>query len=295
MGISPIIENQANSLLQQGLEIDYYRIKGKGMKGYLQNIRPLRKYLQQHSYDIVHAHYSLSAFCVSMAGVRSLVVSLMGSDVKAGSIYRLLIKLFIFFYQWKVVIVKSEDMRLSLGIKKAVVIPNGVDMEIFRPMDKLACQQQLAWDSSKKHILFPSHPQRCEKNYVLLETALQIINNPNIRLHYFDNLAHTQTSIWYNAADVVVLTSLWEGSPNAIKEAMACARPIVCTPVGDVALLFDQVEGCYLSSFQATKLAADIQKALTYTETIKSREKLLSLQIDSQSIAKKIKMLYMQL
>jgi len=295
MGISPIIENQANSLLQEGLEVDYYRIMGKGIKGYLQNIRPLRKCLQQQSYDIVHAHYSLSAFCASMAGSQSLVVSLMGSDVKAGSIYRLLIKLFVFFYRWKAVIVKSEDMRLSLGIKKTVVIPNGVNMEIFRPMDKLACQQQLDWDSSKKHILFPAHPQRYEKNYTLAETALQIINNPNIRLHYFDNLAHTQTPIWYNAADVVLLTSLWEGSPNAIKEAMACARPIVCTPVGDVAWLFDQVEGCYLSSFQAKELAADIQKALAYTGTIESREKLLSLQIDSQSIAKKIKMLYMQL
>jgi len=108
MGISPIIENQANYLLQEGLEVDYYRIMGKGIKGYLKNIRPLRKYLQQQSYDIVHAHYSLSAFCASMAGSQSLVVSLMGSDVKAGSIYRLLIKLFVFFYRWKAVIVKPE-------------------------------------------------------------------------------------------------------------------------------------------------------------------------------------------
>ena len=294
-GISPIVKSQGKSLEKIGITVEYFGIKGKGIRGYWQNIRPLRNHLRQQSYDIVHAHYSLSAFCASMAGAQPLVVSLMGSDVKANSIYCLLIKLFVFFYQWKAIIVKSEDMRLSLGIKKAFVIPNGVDMEVFRPMDKLACQQQLSWDSNKKHILFPANPKRYEKNYALAEQALRELNDTTIQIHCFENIPHAQTPIWYNAADVVLLTSLWEGSPNAIKEAMACNCPVVATDVGDVAWLFGNEPGYFLTDFSPETCAIQIEKALAFSKEkgrTRGRQRLIELGLESSEVAKKIINLY---
>ena len=82
-GISTIIKNQGVSLKNQDIELDFFTIEGKGIKGYLKSIPYLKKQLKENKYDIVHAHYSLSAFTASLAGAKPLIVSLMGSDVKS--------------------------------------------------------------------------------------------------------------------------------------------------------------------------------------------------------------------
>ena len=64
--VSPVVGNQAEALMSEGVEIEWYLLKGKGFKGYLRNVMPLRKYLKEHKYDAIHAHYSLSAFAASL-------------------------------------------------------------------------------------------------------------------------------------------------------------------------------------------------------------------------------------
>ena len=82
-GISPIIKNQGESLKTQNVKIDYFTIEGKGISGYFKSILTLKKHLKKQKYDIFHAHYSLSGFAATLSGCRPLIVSLMGSDVKA--------------------------------------------------------------------------------------------------------------------------------------------------------------------------------------------------------------------
>ena len=48
------------------------------------------------------------------------------------------------------------------------------------------------------------------------------------------------------ACDALVFTSLQEGSPNAVKEALACDLPVVSVPVGDVAERLQGIAGCEL-------------------------------------------------
>ena len=143
---SPVVQNQGDALVSEGVTVDYFLIKGKGIRGYLKNVKPLRKYLLEHKYDAIHAHYSLSAFVASLAGAKPLVVSLMGSDVKAAGWYKFIIRLFALFGGWTSIIVKSNDMYRSLGIKRAIIIPNGVNLERFQPMSKSDCQKRLGWD-----------------------------------------------------------------------------------------------------------------------------------------------------
>ena len=85
-GISPIIHNQGESLKKNGVILEYLTIKGKGLIGYLKSIPMIRKHIKKNKYDIVHAHYSFSAFAASFAGASPLIVSLMGSDVKSKKI-----------------------------------------------------------------------------------------------------------------------------------------------------------------------------------------------------------------
>jgi len=277
-GISPITLNQGESLKSQGVFIEYYTLKGKGIIGYFHNVLPLRKRLKKSKYDIVHAHYSLSSFVASLAGASPLIVSLMGSDVKASPFYKIFIK---FFARniWKVTIVKSNDMAESLGVKDAIVIPNGVDFNRFKPLDKIDCQKQLGWNYNKKHILFAANPDREEKNYKLAAGAITILNDSNIVVHFLKDVHNKEVALHYNAADVVLLTSLWEGSPNVIKEAMACNRPIVATDVGDIAEVISGVKGCYVCEFNEHDLAGKIHLALDFNTT-NGRNKIENLSAD---------------
>lgn len=295
--ISPVVGNQAEALKSEGVELEWYLLKGKGFKGYLKNVKPLRKYLKEHKYDAIHAHYSLSAFVASLAGAKPLVVSLMGSDVKAAGWYKFIIRLFATFGGWKSIIVKSNDMYRSLGIKRAIIIPNGVNMERFLPMTKSDCQKRLGWDMSKKHILFPANVSRPEKDYELAKAAVQIINHKpqttnHVVLHAFENTPNAETPYWYNASDVVLMTSMWEGSPNAIKEAMACSRPIVATNVGDIAERTSGVEGCFVAqSREPQELALLIDKALEFNVT-KGHERIIADNLDRHVINQKLISIY---
>ena len=111
---SPIIAAQANSIRELRVQVEYYTIKGKGIKGYLLEIFILSKFLKKNSFDLYHAHYGLSAIVATLAGARPLVVSLMGSDVKEGGWQTKLIKRFI-KRRWKKTIAKSKELAEIVG------------------------------------------------------------------------------------------------------------------------------------------------------------------------------------
>lgn len=290
-GISPIVINQGQSLIENGVSVDYLTIKGKGFRGYLKFIPKIRKHLKQNKYDIVHAHYSLSAFAASLAGAKPLVVSLMGSDLKANKRFKYIIWVFYKLY-WKATIVKSLDMSLGFGFVPLEIIPNGVNLKRFRPLEKKKCQVQLNWDTSKIHVLFPSNPNRKEKNYKLLKEALKKIENNDIKIKVLTNVPNIDVPVYMNAANIVVLLSLWEGSPNAIKEAMACNIPIVSTNVGDVKEVLGKTEGCYITNFAPEDVLDKIKKALEFNKKTTGRNRIKELCLDSEATADKIIEIY---
>ena len=285
-GISPIIFNQGESLKKNGMILEYLTIKGSGLIGYLKSIPRIRKHIKQNKYDIVHAHYSLSAFAASLAGARPLIVSLMGSDVKSKKIFTVGIKIFNLLF-WSAIIVKSEDMKASLGLETALVIPNGVDTDKFIPINKKEALDFTKWDKNKRHVLFAANPNRYEKNYKLAQNAFELINDSSIELHSLINIKNEHMPFYINASDVVLLTSLWEGSPNVIKESMACNRPIVSTDVGDVKYMIKKIDGCYVTSFNEEDIKQKIILALEFSET-QGRNRIKQLEFDSNSIAKKL-------
>jgi glycosyltransferase involved in cell wall biosynthesis len=284
-GISPIIKNQGESLFNQGIDIHYFTIKGRGITGYLSNVKPLKKYLRQNKFNIIHAHYSLSAFVASLAGAKPLIVSLMGSDVKSKKYFKIVIKIFNFF-SWNRIIVKSQDMKVALGIDKVELIPNGVNLDRFKSMNQMECKKRLSWNTSKKQILFAANPDRPEKNFQLALDAYNTLQEKNVALKVLDNVPNDLMPVYFNAADVVVLTSLWEGSPNVIKEAMVCNIPIVSTNVGDVKEVIGKTKGCYISTFEPEDVAEKIQKALDFGKRTTGREDIKHL--ESGVIAKRI-------
>lgn len=296
-GISPFIKSQGDSLVKKGVDVEYFTIVGKGVRGYLENIRDLRKKLKKTKYDIVHSHYSFSSYVVSLAGAKNQVVSLMGSDVNSGFFEKILIKFFNKIF-WKVCIVKSKDMKRKVGIKDAIIIPNGVDMVKFRSIEKNEACKKVGFDPSKRHVVFAASPERIEKNFKLAKSAVKSIYDKNVKLQIVSDVNHELMPYYFSASDMLILTSVYEGSPNVIKEAMACNCPIVSTNVGDVKWIMGNTKGCYLISFNPANVADKIKLALEYSEKYgrtKGRERIKKLKLDSESVANSLVKIYREI
>ena len=288
--VSAIVVAQGESLKSMNVGVNYFRIQGKGAWGYVRSIFALRAFLKNNAFAVVHAHYSLSGFVAALAGSRPLVVSLMGSDILRGNISRRLIRFFA-SWRWSALIVKSDAMKNKLGMACAQVIPNGVDMERFQPHSRPEAKNKVGF-TGNKNIVFVGDPERHEKNFILAEAMRTQLHDENINLHVVWRQPHEKLPVYMSAADVLLLTSLYEGSPNVIKEAMACNCPIVATDVGDIRWVLGNTAGCFLASFTAQDVADKIEKALEFGKRTNGRERLIELGLDDDSIAARIIQVY---
>jgi glycosyltransferase involved in cell wall biosynthesis len=290
--ISPIVKNQGESLINREISLDYFGIKGKGFIGYFMNIFKLKNFISAGNYDIIHGHYSFSGIIASLATNKPIITSLMGSDINIKYLYKLIIKIFS-KYCWKCTIVKSESIKNTIGLPDAVVIPNGVDFERFIPMNKELAKKLVNFDQHKKYIIFIADPEREEKNFLLAKTSFGLLKNKNIELYIVfgeNGIDHNLIPYYINAADVLLLTSKREGSPNVIKEAMACNCPIVSTNVGDVNSIIGKTNGCYITSFSPIDIVNKLTLALNFSSRTNGRKNIHYL--DNKIIAKKIIGLY---
>jgi len=291
--VSDVILNQGESLKDLGIGVDYLLVRS-GFRGYVSAIWRIRKKWSTGSYDLVHAHYGLSAIAASFAGSFPIVASLMGSDIFMSSVLRSAIRIF-YRYRWSITIVKTSQMRELSGLSNAEVIPNGVDLKRFKPLPVSEARNYLGLPLRKKLILFNSSPYRQEKNSGLAVDAVSMLGDIDLELKYLYDIPNTEVYYYLNASDVLLLTSKWEGSANVIKEAMACNCPVVATDVGDVRLVTGNLPGCFITSFEVSDVADKVRKALEFGRRTDGRDRIIKLHIDAESIAARIKSLYEQI
>lgn len=302
--ISPFIKSQAESLVKAGIDIDLYPLKGKGTRGYLKNIPKLRKYIKYNSFDLLHAHYLYSAIVARLSSFKlPLICSFMGSDTygevdingkrELSSIKEVILSKIIQLFL-DGIIVKSQQMYQDYiwRKKRALVIPNGVDLNIISLTEKNLARMRLGLDQKKSYILFLGEKENKRKNFPLLLQASQHLKEVDFVILNPYPVLHSQIPLYLSACDVLVLTSFLEGSPNVIKEAMACNCPIVSTEVGDVRWVLGNTEGCYISDFDPKNVAENINLALAFNKRTNGRKKLLELGLDSETIAKRLLKFY---
>ncbi len=294
-GLDVISTNQGKSLQKEGIQVFYYEIIGKGILGYLKNIIPLRKYISQTNPDLIHAHYSLCGIVSKLTFTsKKTIVSLMGSDVYTVTpFYRLIICIFSKLF-WSKVIFKSEEMQQKIKIKNSIVIPNGVDFDIFKPQDINVMRKKLNL-TQQNIILFASEPHRKEKNFPFAEKVLQEVQHkfPNTQFIFLHNKTSEEVAQYLNAVDLMLLTSTYEGSPNIVKEALACNCPVVSSNVGDVKKNVGKSSHNFvIDTFDEAQFAKAIVTILQNKERSNGRNFIPEL--DSINIAKKLILLYKQ-
>jgi glycosyltransferase involved in cell wall biosynthesis len=292
-GIDPISTKQGLSLEKLGLKIVYYDIAGKGLLGYLNNLIKLKAFINKQKPDLIHAHFYFSGFLSALTFTGTpIITSLMGSDVLASGKLMLWLTRFFSRYFWDYTIVKSKEISSKLAVTKSTVIPNGVDLEDFYPVPRNVALEKLNWKSNIYHILFASDPSRPEKNFQLASQAIDLLTNQqvNSEIHFLKGIPSDEMILYYNAANVLLLTSFHEGSPNVIKEAMACNCSLVATNVGDIKEVVGSTRGCYLTGFDPGEIAEKLKLALSSENRTNGRDNMSK--YNSNLIAEKIIAIY---
>ncbi len=301
-GYGSFVEAQMESLRPLGVGFDVVFIDGHRSRwNYLRAIGELRRVLRQKHYDLIHAHFGLSGWVARCQSGVPVVVSFMGDDVLGRPTRRGRITLYGRFLQassWilarlvAAVVVKSQGMKTRLGLGSAHVIPNGVDLELFRPMEQAEARQTLGLDLKKKFVLFPYNPAEARKRFDLIEAAVNLARReiPEIEILQVRGVPRERMPLYMNAADVLVLASLFEGSPNAVKEAMAVNLPVVTVDVGDTAELIGPTEGCHLVPRDSEAIAARIVDVCKRGTRTNGREWIARLSMER--VAKQIVALY---
>ena len=299
-GVPPIIKSQGDSLFALGVDLEYFTIDGKGISGYLKGFFDLRKKLKEKKFELIHVHYGISGLVVVLCRPKvPKILSLMGDDILGvkkpngsislkGKLLTLIIKSSLRYFEN--IIVKSKEMTGKIKNYNPYVLPNGVSFKNFQPLDMIESRNELKLDLNKTILLFPSNKNRIEKNYLLFKNAVEKIKDFDIEVISFNNTPHERTKYYFNSSNVVVLTSLHEGSPNVIKEAMACNIPIVSTNVGDVKDVIGQTEGCYIATFEPEDVSQKIKMAIDFGKRTNGREHIKHL--EEKVIANSIVKLY---
>lgn len=290
--ISPFISEQVESLNRLGLKTDYFLINDTGAFGYLKSLPKLKKKVKEYQPDIIHAHYGLSGLLSVLQCGIPVVITFHGSDINNKRL-RLLSRIASRLSVANIFV--SSKMMELMPAPYSYLIPCGVDLGFFKLINKDEARIELALQLDKKYILFSSGFDNTVKNYPLAISALEKINNTNIELIELMGYSRSEVVLLMNAVDVVLLTSYTEGSPQFIKEAMACNRPIVATDVGDIGWLFGNEYGHFIIKFDPNDLVDKLILAFDYAKKnkkTKGRDRIIFLGLNSENIARKIVDIY---
>jgi len=293
------VKEQVESLSCMGINNDIFYINGRenGKYAYIKAVYNLWFILKKEKYDIIHCHHSFSGvvFLLSSVFFRcKCLLSYQNPPEREGGM--------LLFYICKTlfdgIIVKHKVVDNSKT--NIYYLPNGVNINIFKPMDKSLAKSRLGLSDNVRYILFmDSYKLRKQKRLDRFNETLAIIkckyNIHDVEPLILTGVKRELVPLYVCASDLHIITSDFEGSPNSVKECLACNIPVVSTPVGNVHEMIAGIDGCYVSNtFDAEELAELSFKVLN-SESRFNNSSIKSHQLDSISVAKKLSNIYKEL
>ena len=288
---APFIVEQAETLKQFDCEVDYFGIVGKGIKGYLSAFSALRNKIKTFKPDVIHAHYGLSGLLANLQRSVPVVTTYHGSDINLPKVLRLS-KLAMKLSAWNI-FVSKRNVDIAQPKKNYLLLPCGVNLPYYNESEISAVKEKLNWNPNKKYILFAGAFDNRVKNAKLAQDAVSLLENAE--LIELKGYTRNQVTALFYAVDAFLMTSFTEGSPQVVKEAMACGCPIVSVDVGDVAERIEGLGGCYIGERNTQDIANKLQQALSLKIRTIGRERIIELGLTNDLVAKKLVEIYTQI
>lgn len=293
------IKAQVDSLRAIGVQADIYHLnrQAQGRSIYRRLLGKLERRTEGKKYDLVHVMYGgVMAERATRLSSLPVVVSFCGSDLNGVPVGPPLARLSAAYgvrasrqaaRRAASVIVKTKGLaeRLPSGIDPARVhiIPNGVDLELFRHLDRAECLRTLGWSDDTRYVLFYGHEagKRRDLAEAAVDRARAALAPLPVVIKTLGGVSHDDVPVWINACHALLCTSVAEGSPNVVKEALACDIPVVSTDVGDVRERTGSVDGCHIVAPDPRAISDALVQVLSSDGRVRGHETVLDLSQDA--------------
>jgi len=305
------VQRQIDSLrsLIPNMQVIYAGLGSKA-EDMLALARKLQYAIKTFKPEVIHAQYATATGAVTImnCGPIPIIVSFGGDEIYGTYInahstqsWRTSLALRCSRYCAKkaaVCIAKNERMREILkkwGAGRVEVIPNGVNLDLFKALDQPFCRAQLGLKRDAQYVVFAVRDNDYVKRRDLAEKAVELCrldSSHQIELLILDHVAPAMIPLYLNAGNVLLLCSNHEGSPNIVKEALACNRPVVSTDVGDIRERFSYVNGLFLVRQNPIDIAQGLKQALLCKES-NGRDSVMTL--SEEIVAQRLFHLYQSL
>ena len=287
------VREQGEALQQLGCEVEYYAVVGKGMKGYWHNVKPLHKQIREFKPDIIHAHYGLCGMVAVLATRKEMPVVVTCHNGETLTQYgNIITSLALRKADYTICVAQHIYDKLYLKPKRYCIQPCGIDLQDLPLTDKQAAMKEMGLPKEKVNILFGGSFANARKNAPLAKAAIALLQRDDINLIEMKDFNRHQVAMMLNGCDMLLLPTKSEGSPQVLKEAMACNCPIVATDVADIAFLLEGVTNSYVTTFDPKDVADKIQRVIDCGERTNGRKRIEELKLDNPQVAETILGIY---
>lgn len=287
---APFITEQVRAVEGLGIQCRFFGIDKKGISGYFSHLRSFRRVIRDYRPDVIHAHYGFSGLFANSQRRVPVVTTYHGSDINNPKL-RFISRFSMFLSAWNI-FVSRKTLDIAKPRRCFDLLPCGIDLCDAQQTSISKARQEMGLDGEKKFILFSGSFSDAVKNAPLAKDAVSLLGS-NVELIELRGYSREQVTLLMCAADVFLMTSFSEGSPQVIKEALACGCPIVSVDVGDVRERMSGVDGCFVAeTYEPEELAGLLRQAISFEGRTQGLERVISDGLDNVSIAEKLSKIF---
>lgn len=241
------VRDQVDALRRlPGVDVDVFAFPPKG---YARAARDLRGRYRGERFDVVHAHFGLTAWPALAVRHATRVVTLHGTDLRHPRSRRITSAA---LPRYDLVAAVSPELAREVpgagGRRRVAVLPCGVALDRFVRVPRTEARERLGLDPRGRYVLFPADPTRPAKRP---DRARELASAAGAQLLALGRVEPSEVPYWVNAANAVVVPSDHEGFGLAALEALACDVPVLATPVGNHPAALDGVAGTLCAPYDA--------------------------------------------
>lgn len=287
--VAPFVTEQAEALRRAGCTVVLFEVKGHGMLSYLRNLKPLKAAIGSFRPDIIHAHYGLCGLLATLQRRVPVVITYHGSDINL-PLPRMLSQLAMHRSAHNIFVSRKLYRKANARDHCSSMLPCGVNLDDFPQMEHVEARQKLGLRPDIHYVLFAGAFDNSVKNAPLAQAACQLLDE--VELLELKGYTRPQVALLMNACDALLMTSHSEGSPQVVKEAMACGLPIVSVDVGDVAEILTHTDCGDIVAATPSAIAESLRQRLTSPHRTTGRLHITHLGLDNVHIAQQLIAIY---